>query len=53
MQYEKRRYTLKTMDGVAVETQNKQNNPDKIRRKKLFLHQNSKKLPILIWKILI
>ena len=34
--YEKRRYTLKNLDGTAVQTQQKMNNPDAIRRDKRF-----------------
>ena len=44
VQYEKQRYTLKTMDGVAVDTQQKQNNPDKIRRKKRFFASEFQKV---------
>jgi hypothetical protein len=34
--YEKRRYTLKNLDGTAVQTQQKMNNPNAIRRDKRF-----------------
>ena len=44
VQFEKQRYTLKTMGGVSVETQQKLNNPDKIRRKKRFFASEFQKV---------
>jgi hypothetical protein len=34
--YEKKRYTLKNLDGTAVQTQQKMNNPNAVRRDKRF-----------------